>query len=652
MADNINPYIAGNPVTGTEMFFDRDDVFDFIRRTLVGKHRDNVIVLYGQRRTGKTSVLYQMRSRLDTRYLCIFMDLHGFALQGLDGFLWELANHIIRVLRRDYQIALPRPSREEFVADPRGFFENEFLNQIWSAIGDRHVLLMLDEAIRLQEQVEAGKLEHEIFEYMRHLMQHYERLNFLFSLGSGLEEMEKEYSFLFNVGLYKKISFLDRNATSDLITQPVKDCYQVEPDAVERIYHITSGYPYYTQLVCHCLFNCWVQQHMPHIRVQDVDEVLNEAVERGSAVLKHVWEESTPAEKAILASMASTLSHFNDVADANDINRAWASCDVVIPKGEMAKAIRSLIARDVIAGQDKYTFTVDLQRLWVQKHRRLEWVKEEIADTIREWSSDLTLREHPAQPPLPPLPPRRFSTRLALTVGLVLLLIISSGIVYYYTTIFQLNQLHQQATATAITNQRHQQATATATASHYPFNNNLVLEDPLNDNSKGYSWSEYTSTASCQFTGGAYAASTPLNYSNFCYATATNFGDFAFEIQMKIIKGDCGSILFRANSANQSFYSFGICQNGLYGVSTLSGSTWHALINKQASSAINQGLGQTNLVAVIARGSSFDFYVNSQKINSVSDSTYSQGQIGASASGFYGNPTEVLFSNAKVWILS
>jgi len=319
------------------------------------------------------------------------MDLHGFALQGLDGFLWELANHIIRVLHRDYQIALQRPSREEFVADPRSFFENEFLNQIWSAIGDRHVLLMLDEAVRLQEQVEAGKLEHEIFEYLRHLMQHYERLDFLFSLGSGLEEMEKEYSFLFNVGLYKKISFLDRNATSDLITQPVKDCYQVEPDAVERIYHITSGQPYYTQLVCHCLFNCWVQQRTPHIGVRDVDEVLNEAVERGSAVLKHVWEESTPAEKAILASMASTMSHFNNVADANDMNRAWASCDVVIPKGEMAKAIRSLIARDVIAGQDKYTFTVDLQRLWVQKHRRLEWVKEEIVDAVQEWPSSATL---------------------------------------------------------------------------------------------------------------------------------------------------------------------------------------------------------------------------------------------------------------------
>src|SRR5260370_35934070 len=223
------------------MFFGRQEVFEFIRRTRIGKHRDNVIVLYGQRRTGKTSILYQMRSHLDTHYLCIFTDIHGFALEGLGGFLWELANHIARVLRREYKIDLPPPNRSEFMADPRSEFENEFLNRVWSTCSDRHLLLMLDESIRLYEQVQAGKLEPEIFEYMRHLMQHYERLNFLFSLGSGLEEMEKDYSFLFRVGLYKRGSFLYLNAASPLITHPFKDYYQTAPPAPNLLIQITSG---------------------------------------------------------------------------------------------------------------------------------------------------------------------------------------------------------------------------------------------------------------------------------------------------------------------------------------------------------------------------------------------------------------------------
>jgi WD40 repeat protein len=390
MSNIVNPYIAGNPVTSPEMFFGREDIFQFIRQNLTGKHRDNAIVLSGQRRTGKTSVLYQMHAHLDPHYLCIFIDIHGFALEGLGGFLWELANEIVRALRRGYQIELPRPNRPEFMADPRNFFENEFLNQVWSVCGDRHVLLMLDESIRLYEQVLAGKLEHDVFEYMRHLMQHFDRLNFLFSLGSGLEDMVKEYAFLFSVGLVKNISFLDRNASNALITLPVKDFYQVEPTAVERIYQITSGHPYYTQLLCHCLFNRWQQQKVSRIEVRNVDRVLDEVVERGQAVLKHVWDESPSGEKAIMVGMASSMGEYNSPIEIKEIEQAWIGCDVVIPKREMSMAIRKLIEREVIAGQKKYVFTVDLQRLWLQKHRRLEWVKEEILDAVREWSSSAT----------------------------------------------------------------------------------------------------------------------------------------------------------------------------------------------------------------------------------------------------------------------
>ena len=62
---HVNPYIAGSPITGTEMFYGREDVFSFIKRNLTGLHRDTPIVLYGQRRTGKTSVLYQLHRHLD-----------------------------------------------------------------------------------------------------------------------------------------------------------------------------------------------------------------------------------------------------------------------------------------------------------------------------------------------------------------------------------------------------------------------------------------------------------------------------------------------------------------------------------------------------------------------------------------------------------
>jgi hypothetical protein len=415
MPDIANPYIAGNPVTGPEMFFGREDIFDFVHQTLTGQHRDNVLVLYGQRRTGKTSVLYQMSHHLGERYLCILVDLHGLALNGLGGFLWELANHIARHLRREYKIELPPLTQEPFNTDPRDAFENTFLDGVWTAIGDRHLLLMLDEAIRLEEQILAGKLEADVFEYLRHLMQHDERLNFLFSLGSGLEEMQKEYAFLFNVALYKKISFLDHHSAADLITQPARDLYQVEPKAVERILAITSGHPYYTQLICHSLFNRTTQADAKVVQEQDVDAVLDEAVERGLAVLKHVWEESTPAEKAVVAGMAEAMGKKAHPVESAEIGRACKKYGIDIPAGEMATAIKTLIAREVITGTDRYAFTVELQRLWVVKYRRVEWVKEEIEPALGEWAA------RPSIPPTPQAPPTNPAKRwLRLGTGLVI----------------------------------------------------------------------------------------------------------------------------------------------------------------------------------------------------------------------------------------
>jgi hypothetical protein len=385
MSDPINPYIAGNPVTGEAMFFGRESIFAFVRQALTGQHRDNVIVIYGQRRTGKTSALYQMHRHLDPRYLCIFVDLHGLALNGIDGFLWDLANTIVRALRREHQIDLPPLKRAEFKQDARASFENDFLNQVWAAIGDRRILLMLDEAIRLQEQIDAGKLEKSVFEYLRHLMQHFDQLNFLFALGSGLEGMEKEYAFLFSVGLYRKISFLTRDAATALITQPVKDYYKLEPATVDLIFSITSGHPYFTQLVCHGLFTQWLQHRRSTLRPEDVSAVLNEAVERGLAVLKQVWDDSLPGEQAIMAALSSVMGRRNHPISLAESDRVWAALGVIMPSDERAKAVRSLIARDVLSGDEKYMFTVELQRLWILKYKKLEWVKEELAATLRRW---------------------------------------------------------------------------------------------------------------------------------------------------------------------------------------------------------------------------------------------------------------------------
>lgn len=377
-----NPYVAGSPLTRPEIFVGREDVFQFINESLIGKHQDNVIVLYGQRRTGKTSVLYQMHRHVDPRYLPILVDLQGLSLNSLEGFFWELASVIQRALRRDHRVDVPRPRPEEFAENPVQYFQSEFLEQVWNALGDRHLLLMVDETTRLEEQVQAGRLDRQVYDHLRSLMQHSPRLNFIFSLGTRLAQERREYGVLFNVALYKEISWLDRQAAINLITRPVESMYRYDPEAVERILEMTSGHPFYTQLLCHSLFARWQRQGTTSITVHDVDEVLAEVMERATATLKFEWDESTPEERLVLVACVEALGSARQPIQVGDVEQILRSYTIPLPRGDIVRALQNLVARETLLGRDGYRFAVEIMRLWVQQQKRMEWVQEEVRSFI------------------------------------------------------------------------------------------------------------------------------------------------------------------------------------------------------------------------------------------------------------------------------
>ncbi|HEV2580111.1 MAG TPA: protein kinase [Ktedonobacteraceae bacterium] len=279
-------------------------------------------------------------------------------------------------------------------------------------------------------------------------------------------------------------------------------------------------------------------------------------------------------------------------------------------------------------------------------------------------------------------PRRRASTpklRTALLVGLALLLVLGSIGIFAAvrngqaatasanaTAQAQATAFPKNATSTANANvqatqvaQYYGMLTATATAFQNLYSGstsgNPNLNDPLGSNMLGYGWQEGTFNpgGACKFSGNAYHVSiTAANYYQPCIAGRTNFANFAFEVQMKIINGDCGGLIFRGNSANGQFYYLRICQDGAYAL-------WDELDSYKSqsteltsgnSSAVTNGLNQTNQITVVAKGNTITFYVNRQGVDSVTSNTYSHGEIGLVAD-YLNSATEVAYSYAKVWVL-
>jgi WD40 repeat protein len=389
MTNVTTPYITGSPVRNPEMFFGRKDIFEFVSQTLDGKYQGNGIFLYGESRMGKTSVLHQLAlpERLGSSYLPVFIDLHRFELKDMNGFLWELASATSKILRDDYEIAPPELDRNLFMNQACDSFENMFLSQICPALGERRLLIMLDEAGRLLEKQLSDRIE-----YMRSLIMH-EKLSFIFSLITAPQEMEQKYAFLFNPLCVKKVSFLDESATEDLITKPVKEHYEVDAPAIKEIFRLTSGHPYYVQMLCHQLFMRLQKSGGPCLTLEDVEAILAYAWEPASNTLEFVWKTSTTTEQAIIAAIAAIMKDANIPVTIDAINEVWMQYGQVrIPHEDIIPAITRLLERDILLGEGTYRLAVDLQRIWLRKYKRLEFVREEeeIKAQIHRWQAQMS----------------------------------------------------------------------------------------------------------------------------------------------------------------------------------------------------------------------------------------------------------------------
>jgi len=375
MNDILNPYIAGAPVVESSMFFGREDVFSWIERSLAGKYVDHILVLHGQRRVGKTSVLKQIPNFLPDNYIQVFFDLQGRTNTTLDRFLWWLAREIARTLKLERDIVISRPNRDDFAADPE-YLINEFLPSLRPHLGDQVLLLTFDEFDTLDRDEIQDTFAVPLIGYLRRLIE-IEGLNFIFSIGSSgdkLENMQASYTDFFKSALYRKISFLTRDDSRSLITKPVEGIIKYDRKAVDRIHDITSGHPYFTQLMCHELFSLCQKTGARSINAEDVGSVLGDVIERGTVNLKFVWDEANDLEKWILAGLA----HLDGGTTSQKLSQLLLEQRVRFSDSDFNSAIIHLQDKDVIT--EKNNFVNHLMLMWLQTNRSMDRVREELVE--------------------------------------------------------------------------------------------------------------------------------------------------------------------------------------------------------------------------------------------------------------------------------
>lgn len=304
-----SPYIIGVPLTAQqEIFVGRTEVSARIEQLLLDR-RHPPLLLYGQRRMGKTSLLNNLGRLLPSTIVPMFVDLQGPASLATDytGFLYNLARGMTTSARRQRDLELPTITREYLDDDPFTAFD-EWLDAVEESLAGRSALLALDEFEALEEAIANERYEADaVLGTLRHIIQHKPCFKILLTGSHVIEEMQHWASYLVNVQVVQ-IGYLKDDETQRLIERPTPDfALKYEPDAVERIIALTRGHPALTQLLCYelvALKNEGLPANRRLATVDDVNGAIPQALESGSFFFTEMANQVGAAGRQLLIHMA------------------------------------------------------------------------------------------------------------------------------------------------------------------------------------------------------------------------------------------------------------------------------------------------------------------------------------------------------------
>ena len=412
-----NPYIVGNPIRNERMFFGREDDFRYVRTKLEGASQGVVIVFCGDRRVGKSSILYQvLNGRLGERFVPVFVDLQEMVVTS-DAELFLRMTRLIAeaVTRADNRqlagdeaggnatgeamgepavaaspaglkrvaLAVQPPAVPRFGSgNPYPLFL-DFLDEVLQALGDRTLLILMDEYELMEGKVDEGKLSSELFTFLAGLMDNKERLALIFTGSRRLEERDKKYwRELLRRSLFRKVGFLSEKDAVRLITEPVENRVVYGRGVVDVICRLTAGQPFYTQMVCQNTVDYANQHEQNWVTLADLTHVIADIIDNPLPQMIYTWDAFSDDEKIVLSLLAETLPDGIDYAAASQLRASVQAGDYPVNLSENTIRLtleemfrRELLDKDAAGG---FRFKIDLFRLWIRRSHSIWQVVKEV----------------------------------------------------------------------------------------------------------------------------------------------------------------------------------------------------------------------------------------------------------------------------------
>lgn len=268
----FNPFVAGAPVLSDDLFLGREALITRVLQTI----HNNSVLLYGERRIGKTSLQHHIRRRLEQlqdpeyEFHPVFIDLQG---TPQERFFGTLAHDIVSELRSKLDGKVEGPSGPE---DP-SYTYDRFVRDVHSVL--KHLRQLSTKKVKLvlliDEVDELNDYDPKVNQKLRSLfMKSFAEDMVAVVSGVGIKKhWASEGSPWYNFFEEIEVKPFRREDAAELIEKPIRGVFGLEDGVIDRILDKTNCRPYLIQKACVALVNRLHEEGRRRITIADVDAI-------------------------------------------------------------------------------------------------------------------------------------------------------------------------------------------------------------------------------------------------------------------------------------------------------------------------------------------------------------------------------------------
>jgi len=312
-----NPFKYGVVVTG-EDFVDRKEEIDILYREVSsGKS----IILYSQRRLGKTSLLIEFINRKAKKMIPVYIDLYGMTTK--EDLAIQMVNNVINASYtnldkiknaiRDFfinlkpKVIISTDGKITLDLSTKKTYDEEELVEIFDFAEKvakekkKQIVMIFDE---FQEIAMLNGLNME--KLMRSRFQHHKKVSYIFA-GSKehlLRQMFEEKSrAFFKFARPLSLGPIQKGEFTPFIKSKFKTTGgEISNEVIDKILSFTQGHPYFTQYLCH---EIWFITKSPKI-ISVIDAAIQNITDQQSIAFEHIWDElRSRNQRALLVGIAN-----------------------------------------------------------------------------------------------------------------------------------------------------------------------------------------------------------------------------------------------------------------------------------------------------------------------------------------------------------